>query len=280
MFEIEVSGAAQLTRIAKSGLMKRAVAFEYLLVRDVVEKVFDAIQEGLSDTTNEEWMKIYKKSLKVHEITGLPKSVGANQTPELGFAITAQVPGDWSMVNADTMLVDFKRKLDDPAASIGEVLEQFSPFTVENVPNLDAYGAKVGIRVVRPSEVEEIRERNSDKAYELQEALQEQGVSPKSGQAQIEGKIFFDMEWAVIHMETKHSAYGAPHWRPALKQIGTFLKKLSTNVDFHKKIKKIFDPENVRWGSSAKGMNALPTIRVNDIKGFEKFQTQISQSHM
>lgn len=220
-------------------------------------------------------MKIYKKSLQIREIGGLPKKITGMQMPEIGFAITSQVPGDWSMVHADNMLVDFKRQLDDPASLVGEVLERFSPFTVDHVPNLDDYGAKVGIRVVRPSEVEEIREINADKAYELQEALQEQGASPKDGPAQIEGKVFFDMEWAVIHMETKHSAYGQPHWGPALDKINVFLRKQLLSVDFHKRIKKIFTPENVRWKNEMDSVPSLPEIRVHDLKAFEKFQNSL-----
>lgn len=275
MFEIEVSGVKKLDRFAKMHFAERAVAFEYALTRIVVEQIFEEIQNGISDTTQEEWLKIYKKSMQIREITGLQSKITGTQMPEIGFAITSQVAGDWTMVDADTMLVDFKRQLDDPASPIGEVLERFSPFTVDHVPNLDAYGAKIGIRVVRPSEVEEIREINADKAYELQEALEEQGTAQKDGPAHIEGKVFFDMEWAVIHMETKHSAYGKPHWGPALDKLNIFLRKQLLSVDFHKRIKKIFTPENVRWKKEMSGVPALPEIQVFALKSFEKFQNSL-----
>lgn len=280
MFGIEIDGLKKLERFAKTNLAERAIAFEYALVRSIVDQVYDEIKDGISTPAGEEWLKVYKKSLKIYEISGLPSKITGEAKPELGFAIASQVSGDWNMVDADTMLVGFKRQFDDPASPIGEVLERFSPFAVDRVPNLDAYGAKTYIRVVRPSEVEEIRQENDDKAYELQEALDEQGVVQKSGEAHLDGKIFFDMEWAVIRMETRHSAFGQPHWRPALNKINIFLRQRLLSVDFHKKIKKIFTPENVRWQNEMTGVESLPEIRVYDLKVFEKFQSKVYQSHM
>jgi hypothetical protein len=280
MFEIEVSGGKQFDRFVETGFKERVVAFEYMLVREVVEHVFAELQDGIKDANQEEWMKVYKQSMKVYEISGLSRKVSGSQKAELGFVIASQVAGDWNMVDAGTMLVSFKRSLDDPSSAVGEVLERFSPFTVDNVPNLDFYGAKTYIRVVRASEVAEVREANADKAHELQEALAEVGLTQKAGLATIDGKIFFDMEWAVIRMETGHSAHGKAHWRPALKQISVALHEKSMSVEFHKKIKKIFEPKNVRWASVMEGPESLPEIRVQDLKVFRSFQERVSQSHM
>lgn len=280
MFEIEISGAKKLARFAKVKFAERAVAFEYAVVRGLVEDILEKIKDGIPDSTQDAWMAVYKESLKIYEIGGLPTKVTKSQTPELGFVIASEVSGDWTMVDAAKMLVTFKRKRTDPISEIGKVLRQFSPFTVDSVPNLEVYGASPVIKVVRPSEVEEIREANRDKAHELQEALTAAGAVYQSGPAKIEGKVFFDMEWAVIRMETGHSAHGQPHWRPALSKINVFLRKQHMSVAFRKEIKKIFTPENVRWKAAMKGVDELPEIRVFDLKVFEEFQTKIHQSHM
>lgn len=280
MFKIEVSGAKKLARFAKTKFEERVVAFEYLVLRNLVEALLEEIKDGIPGHIQEAWVSVYKESLQVYEIGGLPDKTTSGQKPELGFVIASEVSGDWTMVNTEKMLVTFKQKRADPSSAIGKVLRQFSPFAVDYVPHLAFYGASPVIRVVRPSEVDEIRENNRDQAHELHEALAEAGAEHKDGPTKIDGKVFFDMEWAVFRMETGHSAHGKPHWRPALSQINVFLRKQLLSVAFRKKIKKIFTPANVRWRSGMQGVDALPEIRVHDLDVFEEFQNKIFQSHM
>jgi hypothetical protein len=277
MFEISIDGIKKLDRFAKTSFAERAIAFEKVVMRELVERVKDAIVSEIPTHLDEPWLKLYRESFEVYEIEGLPEKITTSQKPEGGFVISSRVSGDWSMVDGEKMVVDFKMLDGDEHCSVGKVLAEYSPFAVDHIPSLADYGARVIAKRVRQEEVKEVRARNDAQAASLTQALREADAEFVNGPPKIAGKIYFDMVFAVLSMELSKGEIRKPHWRPALRKIGVFLHQIMMSHSFTARIRKIFDPKNVNWEHELDPRPAPPEIRVSDLSVLEDFQTRIWQ---
>src|SRR3990172_6304758 len=105
MLDVRIAGVAKLKKFAEMEFDLRVKAIIHLATRHDVEAIKEDIVSRIP--TNEKWMKIYKDSLQIYEMTGIPKD-------EVGFVIASKVTGDWSMVDAETMVIRFKPTLISP----------------------------------------------------------------------------------------------------------------------------------------------------------------------
>lgn len=266
MLRLEIEGVDELKKWAETDFVGRANAVKKLLLRRVVEQVFNEIVKDIP--TGEHWLKKYRNSIKVFEMKNLPKN-------EYGFSIAARVSGDWTMADAEKMIVYFDSIARSPDRAIGDVLEKYSPFTVNNVPSLDPhdYGATVSVRRVRSDEIKEVRKANERHQESIRSELDQAGATFVKGPAKIGRKVFFDLDFAVMRMELGFGDVKKPHWRPALRKISLFLEKMERDVKVHKILAKYFTPEDDTWKSELDRTH--PQIEVREVENFEEFQDKI-----
>ncbi len=265
MFELKLEGAKELRRFAEVDFKNRQKAIQKMILRDVVESVYEEVAKAIP--VNEPWLKAYKDGLKVYEVTDMPKG-------EIGFAIASQVSGEWGMVDAHKMIVYFETTTISPDAHIGEIMAKFSPFTVDKVPNLKAYGARPIIRRVRVDEIEDTRKKNASERASLSAALAEEGISIESGPAKISGKVYFDMSFAVMRMELGFGEIRKPHWRPALKKISIHLNAMARNPKVLNRLRGLLDPANDNWKGALRPEH--PPLRLREIGQFADFQGKLT----
>lgn len=263
MIQIKVDGLDDLKAFVEQDFEGRVLAMQKYLLRTIVEDVYLAVQKGIPDT--ELWLQAYKKSLKVYEIEDMPDG-------EFGYAIASRVSGDWSMVDGSKMVIKFEAYpgLDN---SVGAIMQQFSPFSVDQVPDIEDYGAKVVIRRVREKEVEEVREINEKNRAELVNKLNDAGMTVGIEHPEIKGKIYFDLQFAVVRMELALGEIRKPHWKPALRKVGVFLSQAAMANDVHKVMAKYFDPNEVDWKQENRKSHEV--MRLRDVDGFEEFQKRV-----
>lgn len=266
MLNIKVEGADKFKELFSTNLIERATAMTRYMLRTVVESVYDTIKRAIPET--EEWLKVYKKNLEIYEIR--KKDLRQN---EFGFVIGARISGDWSMVDASTMLVYFEALQASEDFEVGEILQKYSPFTVDTVPNLPVYGAKTSIRRVRQDEIDAVRTDNQKQRASLASSLAVQGVKMRDGQATIEGTIYFDMVFMVLRMEQRLGDIKKPHWRPALREIKARISEMQRDRKTEKVIEGFFEPGSVEWKKDAE--NKYPPIRLKDLDKIERFHKKI-----
>ena len=264
MIELQIEGLKDLQKFLDEDFESRILAVQKYILRTVVQDIYEAVEKAIPD--KEHWLKVYKRSLKVYELDEMPEG-------EFGYAIASRVSGDWSMVDGANMIVYFDALPATPDSKIGEVLEQYSPFSVDQVPNLDDYGARAVIRRVRAGEVEDVRKINEKRRSEFIEALAEQGVSPNPGPAVIKGHIYFDMQFMVMRMEMGLGEIRKPHWRPALRKVGIFLDQAAKSCEVHKTMAEYFAPSEVAWQGEFRKSHS--TMRLVEVEKFEQFQKRV-----
>lgn len=265
MLEARIDGVKKLRRLVEMDWMGRARAARKMLLQAIAERVLKKIVDSLPDS-REKWLQVYKKSIRLYEIADLPKD-------EAGFAIASRVEGDWSMVDAATMIVYFDADPSSPDLNVGEIMEEFSPFAPDKVPNLEGYGARIRIRRVRAGEVEEVRRRNEQESEALLASLAEQEVAVRPGPAKVEGRILFDMPFMVMRMELGFGDVHEPHWRPVLRNLRLHIHELFRSRRIRENIEALFDPREAFWKDFFR--RDLPRIRLKDVEGFEEFQQKI-----
>lgn len=264
MLDLTVHGLKELEAFIQSDFEGRVLAIQKYLMRTLAEEIHQAVFNAIPDT--EEWLRVYKKSLHIYEIDELPPG-------EFGFAVASRVSGDWSMVDGSTMIVYFDHDPRSEDADVGEIMSKFSPFTVDQVPVIDIYGARARMRRVRSDEIEAVREKNLKDREDLVEDLDKVGQQVQSGHAEIKGQIFFDLHFAVMRMELSLGDIRKPHWRPALKKIGVFMHKAVMSSEVHKTLAKYFDPDSVAWEGESKAV--YKTMRLKTAEEFGDFQKRL-----
>jgi hypothetical protein len=267
MPNIEIKGVDKFKEVFEINLVKRAQAMTRFMVRNIVEKIYDEVKRAIPETEN--WLKEYKKDLMVYEIR--KKDLDKD---EMGFVIGARISGDWSMVDADTMIVEFIPKDGSEDYEIGEVLQEYSPFAIDMVPNLPVYGATTKVKRVRSDEISAIREQNKRQRAALVGALSAEGVKPRDGQAKIEGTIYFDMVFMVLRMEQRWGDIKKPHWRPALRNISADISELYRDAKLKKIVEGMFEPGSVEWKKDAK--DKYPPMRLADLEKIREFHEKIN----
>ena len=151
MIDLQIDGLDDLQKFLDEDFDQRILAVQKYILRTVVHDIYEAVEKAIPD--KEQWLKVYKRSLKVYELDDMPEG-------EFGYAIASRVSGDWSMVDGANMVVYFDAMPASPDSKVGEVMEQFSPFAVDQIPNIEDYGARAVIRRVRAGEVEDVRKQN------------------------------------------------------------------------------------------------------------------------
>jgi hypothetical protein len=263
---IRVEGIDKLRQMAEIELPKRVMAMCRFVLREVVEKVHEAIVKAIPE--NERWLKEYKKALQIYEIK--PRDLGED---EIGFVIGAKMSGDWSMVEADKMIVNFKAETLDPYSEVGGVLQKHSPFTVDMVPALANYGSDSSVRRVRSDEIQAVRSKNRVDLAALNQELIKAKAQFRQGPANVEGTIYFDMAFMVMRMEKKWGDIKKPHWRPALRKVGANISSVYRDPKLKKIVSGLFDEHNVTW--KKEDANKFDTIRLHDLEEFKEFQEKI-----
>lgn len=267
MFEVRIDGTRKnLGRLVEINWQERARAARKIILQVLAERLMEKIIEGIPDSS-EKWLQEYKDSIKLYEIVDLPKG-------EVGFAIASRVEGDWSMVDAEKMVIYFDANPRSPDSNIGEIMEEFSPFAPDKVPNLKGYGAHVRIRRVRADEVEGVRQKNVRESEALLGRLSEQEVTVLPGPATIRGRVLFDMLFMVMRMELGFGDIREPHWRPVLRNLRLHLHELARSLEAREMVRAIFDPRQPVWKEILR-RRELPSIRVRDVEGFEEFQEKV-----
>jgi hypothetical protein len=271
MMAIDITGVDKLAAFADMDLNKRMLAIKTMILREFVTRLYKDIKDAIPDT--ETWMQIYKKSMKIYKMSDLDR--GDDEKGEIGYAIASKVTGDWSMVDAGHMVVYFGPAQYSPDASIGKILEKFSPFAVNQIPRLSSYGSTVLVRRVREEEVEEVTADNQKKRDELAAALKEQGADILEGPAKIGGVVYFDIYFAVMRMELGYDRrIRAPHWKPVLRGIKLYLSRLMQDGKIMKRVKEYFRPKNTSHSKEFK-VKLYDEIRMNRIGQFKHFQKEI-----
>jgi len=267
MLKIKIEGVDKFKEVFEIDSVERARAMTRFMLRSIVDKVCEEVVRAIPEAKS--WLKIYKNALKVYEIR--KKDFGVN---EFGFVIGARISGDWSMVDANTMLVEFVPEEGSEDYEIGEVLRKYSPFTVDMVPNLPVYGAKTTLKDVRSDEIDEVRENNKRQKASLVGALSAEGVKPRDGQAKIDGVIYFDMVFMILRMETGWGDIKKPHWKPALRKISAHISELHRDAKLQKIIEGMFEPGSLEWKKDAN--DKYPPMRLNDLEKIEEFHEKIN----
>jgi hypothetical protein len=265
VLELRIDGVKDLRRLAEADFKERIFALQKEVLRSIVERVFDEVVDRIHDTP-EKWLRMYKESMKIYEIADLPKG-------EAGFVIASRVSGDWSMVDAETMIVYFDANPRSPDFNVGKVVEEFSPFAVDWIPHLESYGSRIRVRRVRSDEVKEIREKNVREAPSLLARLGEEGIEVLPGPARIAGTVYFDMLFMVMRMELGFGDIRSPHWRPAIRRIGFHLHEMVRSREIQKVVKSVFDPRSESWKRVLR--RDLTTIHLREVEGFKEFQTTV-----
>lgn len=263
---IQVDGIDKLRQMAEVELPKRIMAMCRFVLREVVEKVHKAIVKAIPE--NEQWLREYKRALQVYEIR--PRDLDKD---EIGFVIGAKMSGDWSMVEAGKMIVYFKAETLDPYSEVGGVLKKYSPFSVDMVPSLENYGSNSSVRRVRSDEIQAVRAQNKKDTVSMNQELTKAKAQFRSGPANVEGTIYFDMAYMVMRMEMNWGDIKKPHWRPALRDVGAHISAVYRDPMLKKMLGNLFDQRHVEW--KKEDTNKFDLIRLHDLEEFKEFQEDI-----
>jgi predicted phage-related endonuclease len=74
-------------------------------------------------------------------------------------------------------------------------------------------------------------------------------------------------------MEKKWGDIKKPHWRPALRKVGSNISSVYRDPKLKKIVSGLFDEHNVTW--KKEDANKFDTIRLHDLEEFKEFQEKI-----
>jgi hypothetical protein len=141
------------------------------------------------------------------------------------------------------------------------------------VPALANYGSDSSVRRVRSDEIQAVRSKNRVDLAALNQELIKAKAQFRQGPANVEGTIYFDMAFMVMRMEKKWGDIKKPHWRPALRQVGSQISSVYRDPKLKKIVSGLFDERSVAW--KKEGANKFDLIRLHDLEEFKEFQEKI-----
>jgi len=262
MPEISVVKDKSLKKFLNADYTKRSKAvrraFSYELASSLLKEIKKRIPTG------EEWLDAYRDSFEIYDVIDSPKN-------ETVFVIASKVPAKWSMADVDKTVVYFETHLNN---AIGGILQEFSPFSVDQIPSLATYGSAAVIRRVRADEIIDVRSANMRNRGDLNRRLGVAKAVFKTGPPVIDGQLYFDINFAVMRMELGYGDIRKPHWKPVLRNMLKHARRVMQIPKMQKRLLKCLNPAYNQYSRELKIKRNK--MRVSALWGLQKMQRKLS----